>query len=218
MTDDKYTLVETNKERAALARSSRHRKSGSRSRKVPMRTDNMTAAQLRKENGPVMTYNMNAPITMRALRTWPVDLQREYMRHLDERFAVPGTYIADMLGISVTSLSRYRARIGALVGNRVRVVNPSAQAAWDRFLGTDQPEPVDVSATDGHEEDAPAVDPAAESATTTPDLHATGAFRRCTVELDGNMADCVKWLISTLGDKDFSNLRVSMTVRFEEVG
>lgn len=210
MTDDKYTLVETNKERAALARSSRHRKAGSRSRKVPMRTDYMTPAQLRKENGPVMTYNMNAPITMRDLRTWPLDLQREYMRRIDERFPVPGAYIADMLGVAVTSLSRYRTRIGVPAG--VRRPKPSAevQALWDAFIGGEQAQDEEVSAVHGHEEDAPAPEP-------SPVQDNASVFRGATLALEGSVEECVAWLMHKLRDKADAQRRVSITVRFEEV-
>lgn len=210
MTDDKYTLVETNKERAALARSSRHRKAGSRSRKVPMRTDYMTPTQLRKENGPVMTYNMNAPITMRDLRTWPLDLQREYMRRIDERFHVPGPYIADMLEVTAATLSRYRTSIG--VPARVKRPKPSAevQALWDAFIGGERAQE-EVSADHGHAEDVPAPEP-------SPVQDTAGVFRGATLALEGSAEECVAWLMHTLRDKADARRRVSITVRFEEVG
>lgn len=210
LTDDKYTLVETNKERAAVARSSRHRKAGSRSRKVPMRTDYMTPAQLRKENGPVMTYNMNAPITMRDLRTWPIDLQREYMRRIDDRFHVPEPYIAVMLGVTATTLSQYRTSIGVPAG--VKRPKPSAevQALWDAFVGGERAQE-EVSAVHGHEEDAPAPEPSLVQDN-------TGVFRGATLAMEGSVEECVAWLMHTLRDKADTRLRVSITVRFEEVG
>ena len=211
MTNDKYTLVETNKERAALARSSRHRKAGSRSRKVPMRTDYMTPAQLRKENGPVMTYNMNAPITMRDLRTWPLDLQREYMRRIDERFHVPGPYIADMLGVTATTLSRYRTSIGVPAGIKRPKPSADVQALWDAFLhGERAQEEEEVSAVHGHEEDAPAPEP-------SPVQDNASVFRGATLALEGSVEECVAWLMRTLRDKADARRHVSITVRFEEV-
>lgn len=210
LTDDKYTLVETNKERAALARSSRHRKAGSRSRKVPMRTDYMTPTQLRKENGPVMTYNMNAPITMRDLRTWPIDLQREYMRRIDERFHVPGPYIADMLKVTAATLSRYRTSIGVPAGDKRPKPSAEVQALWDAFIGGERAQE-EVSVVDGHSEDAPAPEP-------SPVQDNAGVFRGATLALEGSVEECVAWLMRSLRDKADAQRRVSITVRFEKVG
>lgn len=210
MTDDKHTLVQTNKERAALARSARHRKYGSRSRKVPMRTDRMTPAQLRKENGPVMTYNMNAPITLRDLRTWPLDLQREYMRRIDERFHVPGSYIADMLEVTAATLSRYRTSIDVPAGVKRSKPSAEVQALWDAFIGGERAQE-EVSADHGHAEDAPAPKPSLVQDN-------AGVFRGATLALEGSVEECVAWLMRTLRDEADARRRVNITVRFEEVG
>ena len=82
MTNEKYTLMQTNKERAIVARSAHGRKSGARSRKCSLSTDGLTRKEWERRNGPMFKYNPDAPITYAKLRTLPKTTQREIITHI----------------------------------------------------------------------------------------------------------------------------------------
>ena len=75
------------RERAGLARSARCKKAsvkGPRGCSLP--SDNLTAAQKKKLNGPVEVHRLDKPMTLAEFRTLPDDLQGNYIRILQTEF------------------------------------------------------------------------------------------------------------------------------------
>ena len=75
------------KQRKSIARGAYHKKGGSKSKKCSLPSDNLTAAQKRKLNGPVETYAINRPMSYEAFKAMPRDLQQAHLDYIQNRFA-----------------------------------------------------------------------------------------------------------------------------------
>lgn len=132
MKDETYTLVQTNRERKAMANGARHRVIGSRSRKVTLPSDNLTAKQRKELNSAVSTYTMNEPHTIKQLRTWPTDVRREYMARIIDTFKPENRDLALMLGVGhATTASKFVAELG--LSNR-KLANVDDKVAFQSWL------------------------------------------------------------------------------------
>lgn len=95
MKDEEYAFHEDVREKAVTARSAhkRPRRSGCR---FPQRS----AKEVRELSGPVKTYQLNEPTTAAVFRTWPAEIQKQYLQGLVERYSVGPRAIGQMLGYS----------------------------------------------------------------------------------------------------------------------
>ena len=71
MNDFDYDVLQ--KKRTAAG--ARHMKRGSRSKRCSLPSDNLTPAQLKRRNGPVSTYKLDAPMRWDDFKAMPVDLR-----------------------------------------------------------------------------------------------------------------------------------------------
>lgn len=124
-------------ERKQLARQAKYKKNGSKSKKCTLPQDNMTDAQLRKQNGEVYTFSMNRP-----MRSWAtfVNLSpataTEYVMGLHDEYGASVGDLADMFGVSYNTVWNRLNGIGVSFGRGGR--KPDAKiAAWRRFLSSD---------------------------------------------------------------------------------
>lgn len=111
MTNEAYTLAQTNKERKTTARSASHRVNGSKSRRCTLPSDHMTPAQIRKLSGPVITYNMDTAHTWKELLSWPYDLREQYVVKLLS-LNPDNSQLGYLLDLNPTSISRQLATLG----------------------------------------------------------------------------------------------------------
>lgn len=64
-----------NMQKKRIAQGARHRVCGSKSKKCSLPSDLLTAAQKRKLNGPVESYDMGRPMSWDRFTVMPRDLQ-----------------------------------------------------------------------------------------------------------------------------------------------
>lgn len=137
-----------------IARSAKHRKNGSRSRRCVLSTDYLTSAELEKRNGEVMSYKMNEPTSWETFCAWPHDIQEEYINGLQSRFGVGLPTISKELFKGSGSMLILHAKRNGLtfLGAGKRLSNDSRKV-WDTWLcggvNTETPAPV------GETEDKP---------------------------------------------------------------
>lgn len=162
MTDERFVLQQTNKERKVTARSARYRKCGSKSHKVGLPSDNMTSAQKRRLNGEVYAMNLNKPMTIDELRAMPYRMQREYLDHLINHRGFPATWVARMLGIAPATLTSRMFKLAITNQRKGRRVSRKVKDEFAEFIGAQvvpsTPDPVSLPAVDTPDE--PACDPA----------------------------------------------------------
>lgn len=93
------------KQMKSIARGAYHKKGGSKSKKCSLPSDNLTAAQKRKLNGPVETYTINQPMSWEAFKGMPLDLQQQHIDYVQSRFATGiGAVSKDGFGMSHDAL------------------------------------------------------------------------------------------------------------------
>lgn len=156
MTDAAYCLRETEKERKSLARMSRYKKSGSRTKYVHLPQTYMTEKEWKKMNSAVETFKLDRVMGKYEFRSLTDEFQREYILHLIRKYNARQIDIADMLGYSQNgfwSLSKQ------LFGNKSPFQkgqrNPSK--AWLNFINP--PADDEVAAPDGEVATPPDVKP-----------------------------------------------------------
>lgn len=119
-----------------IARGAMHMKRGSKSTKCNLRQDNMTAAQLRRLNGPVSTYKMDEPMTKESFKAMPEDLQKQYIRGLQEMYQATDGMLGEMFGASSVTVLGWRRKLGidALPNSRVSPYEHTIRhAKWEAF-------------------------------------------------------------------------------------
>lgn len=96
-----------------IAAGARHRKCGSKSKFCSLPSDNMTAAEWKRRNGKVKTYNLMAPMDWAEFKSMPHDLQQQYIDTLQTRFNVSVNRISkDLFGLCPGALRRHIDRNG----------------------------------------------------------------------------------------------------------
>lgn len=96
-----------------IAAGARHRKCGSKSKFCSLPSDNMTAAEWKRRNGKVKTYNLMAPMDWAEFKSMPHDLQQQYLDTLQTRFNVSVNRISqDLFGLCPDALRRHIDRKG----------------------------------------------------------------------------------------------------------
>lgn len=153
---------ETIAERKAMLSGARHKKGGSKSRKCSLPSDNLTPAQMRKLNGPVVTYAINRPMDWETFKAMPADLQQSHLDYIQNRFGAGLSTIGrEVFGMSQATMGNHARRTG-LVSNtsgpvRLKEEELSALRAW-------------AAGEEGNAPDKPAEDKP-EAAKRRPPLH-----------------------------------------------
>lgn len=136
--DEFYREVRSRK---SLVPSSRRRKSGVRSLQCTLPSDRLTNKEWIERNGPVMTYNLNKPMSWEQFTSSDLSNQakEEYLNHLIERFCLNQRIFAEMFGVSVATLARTIKRLELNV-NFVKGRFPSAEQlkSFEQFLNPEE--------------------------------------------------------------------------------
>lgn len=121
--------------RANLARQSRHKKNGSKSKKCPLSTDRMTVKQWKERNGPVISMNMNEPMIWKEFKSLPGDLKKEYIDNLISKYGATSGAIAEMLGVTPSFFSKYLSNGDfGITFNRYAKRSAEKKKLWAEFL------------------------------------------------------------------------------------
>ncbi len=135
------------RQRKTLARQSRYRKCGSKSKGCKLSTDGMTRRQWEKRNGEVVTYKLNKPMTWAEFRSMDKDIQLEYICSLIDKYDISVSAFAQMFDVTVQNVRSYlRGRDLAALFSQGRM-KAEQKEAWQDFLsgGEDEAEPGTVA-------------------------------------------------------------------------
>ena len=100
-----------------IAAGSRHMRRGSRSKRCFLPSDNLTPAQLKRRNGPVSTYKLDAPMRWDDFKEMPADLQKQYLTYLVETYGATNEMLGDMFYVHPTHVGAVKKALGVVSHN-----------------------------------------------------------------------------------------------------
>ena len=100
-----------------IAAGARHMRRGSRSKRCSLPSDNLTPAQLKRRNGPVSTYKLDAPMRWDDFKAMPVDLQKQYLTNLVETYGATNEMLGDMFYVHPTHVGTVKKALGVVSHN-----------------------------------------------------------------------------------------------------
>lgn len=99
--------------------------------------EHLTKKELKKMNGEVKKYNLTQPMAWAEFRAMPIDLQRKYIKMLQDGYHVSNAMLAEMFGIVPNSVERYLAKNDIPRLSKNEVVKwcrkPEVKAAWKAY-------------------------------------------------------------------------------------
>ena len=107
MNDAKAAFVEDLRDKKVLARNSKYRKCGSKSKKCTTPSDYLTPAQKRKLNGDVSVYQIGKPITWKEFKSYPLEMQQKWLDAFVDRFQCSTKGMGILFGIHGSSVNNY---------------------------------------------------------------------------------------------------------------
>ena len=105
-----------------IAAGARHMRRGSRSKRCFLPSDNLTPAQLKRRNGPVSTYKLDAPMRWDDFKDMPVDLQKQYLTNLVETYGATNEMLGDMFYVHPTHVGAVKKALGVVSHNPHRLI------------------------------------------------------------------------------------------------
>ena len=105
-----------------IAAGARHMRRGSRSKRCSLPSDNLTPAQLKRRNGPVSTYKLDAPMRWDDFKAMPVDLQKQYLTNLVETYGATNEMLGDMFYVHPTHVGAIKKALGVVSHNPHRLI------------------------------------------------------------------------------------------------
>ena len=105
-----------------IAAGARHMKRGSRSKRCSLPSDHLTPAQLKRRNGPVSTYKLDAPMRWDDFKAMPVDLQKKYLTNLVETYGATNEMLGDMFYVHPTHVGAVKKALGVVSHNPHRLI------------------------------------------------------------------------------------------------
>ena len=97
-------------------------KRGSRSKRCSLPSDNLTPAQLKRRNGPVSTYKLDAPMRWDDFRAMPEDLQKQYLVGLVDSYKTTNEMLGEMFHVHWSTVADLRRNLG-IGGKRGRLTD-----------------------------------------------------------------------------------------------
>jgi hypothetical protein len=107
MNDVEYMLWQDAREKKAAGRGIYNRHSGKKSKYVGLPSDHMTAAEKKRKNGPVSTFNINKRLSYEEFKQLPSDLASEYLTRLHSTFNVGLEDVAESMGTTRPAIIAY---------------------------------------------------------------------------------------------------------------
>ncbi len=94
-------------EKKKTARSSRHKKIGSKSKKCTLASDNLTASQMRKLNGPVTNMNLNRVYGWEEFKSFDWNIQRHILETMSKNYCVNYKMLAQMFSRKTATIKQF---------------------------------------------------------------------------------------------------------------
>lgn len=107
MNEVEYMLRQDAREKKAAGRGIYHKRSGSKTHYVGLPSDHLTAAEKKRRNSPVSTYNISKRLTYDEFKALPTDLAQEYIDKLQRTYIVGSLAIAESLGVTRSALKAW---------------------------------------------------------------------------------------------------------------
>lgn len=205
MTDEKFLFVTDCADKKRTARGIHNKKThAGKGGKVRFPSDNLTRKELDAMNGEVVSYKLNEPMTWAEFKALPDDIKKTYIKLLREKFDVPDSRIAEMLGINrkyfYGKLSELKISTGVKRGRS----HPWDVDGWEKFLGNASTTPAEI-ATEIPVEDEPEEEPpVVEIREKEPEAVACSCCEipeSGTLSFTGNAADILKTVGLILSDE-----------------
>ena len=105
-----------------IAAGARHMRRGSRSTRCFLSSDSLTPAQLKRRNGPVSTYKLDAPMRWDDFKEMPADLQKQYLTYLVETYGATNEMLGDMFYVHPTHVGAIKKALGVVSHNPHRLI------------------------------------------------------------------------------------------------
>ena len=99
-------------------------------------SDNLTAAQKRRLNGPVNTYKLDEPMTWESFKAMPKDLQKQYILNLQNTYQANDKMIGKMFRKSDVTVGEYRKKLGIHSIGKSKMTRDKVgirNTKWDAF-------------------------------------------------------------------------------------
>jgi hypothetical protein len=146
MKDETYVFISDVKEKGSIGRSARHRKThAGKGGRVRLPSDNLSKKELMKMSGECKSYRLNEPMAWKEFKAMPDDVKVTYIKLLRQKFNVPVTQIAKMMGVSeaVVRKDLHRLNLTEGKGSRTGRTKWDKEGFWTWVHGVDQlPTPV----------------------------------------------------------------------------
>lgn len=133
MDDIEYMYKQDLREKKSIAASAKHRKGkviGPKGCRLP--SDYLTKKERNAMNGPVTTYDLGKPVKFKEFKSWPTDIQKEYILRLDSLYQPTNIALGAMLGIHTNTAKNIRKVLGILVGRGGH--RHFDEAGWNAFI------------------------------------------------------------------------------------
>lgn len=136
-------------QRKDLARQSRYRKNGSKSKKCSLPSDKITQKQWKDRCGELMVYNLGSPMSWERFKAMPLTYQTEYLTELQNKYGATCRVISEMFEVSPLTLHRH-IKTNSLDIQFKRGSNMSIEqsAKWAAFICPEKPEHEEIQAND----------------------------------------------------------------------
>lgn len=95
------------KEKKAIARSAFHKKNGSKSKGCHLPSDDLSAAQRKKLNGPCKIVSLHQPMTWAEFKSLPHDIQQKYYDECFDTYGPSLCAFAKMLGVGEPAIAKH---------------------------------------------------------------------------------------------------------------
>ena len=130
MNDFDYEVMQKKR----IARGATHMKRKRKGCSLP--SDNLTAAQKRRLNGPVSTYKLDEPMSWESFKAMPEDLQKQYILNLQNTYQANDKMIGKLFGKSDVTVGEYRKKLGINPIGKSKMTRDEktvCDAKWDAF-------------------------------------------------------------------------------------
>lgn len=218
MTDEKYIYTQDVRDKKITARSARSKRThNGKGGAVKFPSDYMTKKELNAMNGEVKSYRLNEPMKWHEFKTMPDDIKVSYIKLLRAKYDVPDSYLADMFGVTRSSMSLETRRLGI-------VSTHSPRGKWDKEGWLAWVNGVSIKAdTDDAvpaEKVAEAVTEVEEAEPVTDATEQTGATEKATpcsgyLSFVGSADDAMKTVAALLGG---ANVRINIAWELADNG
>lgn len=119
MKDEKFLYLRDLRDKKSTANSARHRRTHcGKGGGVRFPSDKLSKKEREKMNGKLEVYRLNSPMKYSEFKAMPEEHQKSYIKLLRQKYDVPDSRIAAMMGVSQCNFSKHIIKSGLGTGHR----------------------------------------------------------------------------------------------------